>query len=390
MTNSSHYRSASASRGRQPEPLYHRGMAILFLLLVASLPFFSVRNPVLVLSPPLILLLLISGIVMLKAVMTFRMPISISLLDACLISYIALIVVNLAIVPNAEGAKLAFIKTVVYAFAYLCLKMSLRDLSIGQIATSARYGALLGTILFSVAVVGCVAITGRVGELTTFNYANFTGTIFRSIDQVLGSGAPEDFESKDIMRNAVAEAFAFFFLTTLVFRFVSPAKNMLLQLANIILVVITFSRRAFFGIAIVLAGSSFKDMRGLKRGVVAALIVAAVFASTFLLQDESSENRLLDVSDNSRSEMYADGLELFTQNPVFGTGFGSKLERGSYVHNFVIGSGAMLGMAGFLLALTIYSSVIIQFLKSLANPRIIEFRHLSCDPHSGHERRRHF
>ena len=139
---------------------------------------------------------------------------------------------------------------------------------------------------------------------------------------------------------------------------------------NIVFVVCTFSRRAFHAIVIVIFGGSFFDQAGLKRGLSMALLVGSVVAGSLFIQEEPGESRLADFTDSGRTEQYRQALDHFSQSPWVGTGFGSKLDRGSYVHNFVLGSAAMLGVAGLFVALYLYVSLIVQFIVGLAKPRI--------------------
>lgn len=344
-------------------------MSRLFVLLLASLPFFSIRNPAIPLSLPLLILLVIAGVFLLKSLVTLKMQVSVSLLDVCVLAYLALIVVNLAFVPNAEGAKVALGKTLIYVGVYFCFKQALGELSTAEIAKAARQGAIVGTCLFVLVSFICVLLAGKLAILFSgFSYHTTTWTIFRSMDQILGSGSADSYEGRDIMRNAIAESFTLFFLVTLVFRYQNPAKSLCLQLLNVLLIIATFSRRAFYAIAIIIAAGSIKDTRGIKRGIYLLFVVGGVVAFTSLFQQEASSNRLADVSDGGRLEQYSDGVALFSNHPRLGTGFGSKLERGSYIHNFVIGSAAMMGVTGLLLALTMYTSVVAQLVRSLLRP----------------------
>lgn len=351
--------------------VYEKLISTLFTMLIASIPFFSVRNPTLVLSPPLLILLVIVGVVGLKSLITLRMPISISLLDIGLSCYFSIIVLNVTLLPNADGAKLALAKTGAYIGVYLFLKIMLRDISVEQIGIAARNGVLIGTCSFFVIALSCLVITGKLQLLLQgFDYYSVTRNTFLAIDTILGSGQPDDFEGRDIMRNAVAEAFTFYFLCTIVFRFEHPITNIFLLAMNLIFVICTFSRRAFYAIAIVVFGGSIRDSKSIKRAIYLAFLIGSIVASALLLEENASDSRLADFSDGGRFQQYYDAIEQFDSAPIFGIGFGAKLERGSYVHNFVLGSAAMMGIVGMLAALFIYSSTIMLFLNGLFRPRV--------------------
>ncbi len=349
---------------------YERLIIFLFTSLIASLPFFSVRNPLLGFSIPLLVLLAIAALVGLKSMLTMRMPMSISLLDIGIICYFGVIVASVSLFQNAEGAKLAMVKTGIYIGIYACLKMTLREITVEQIGIAARNGVMTGTILFFVVALGCLLATGKLQLLLQgFNYHAVTRNTFLAIDSILGSGQPDDFEGRDVMRNAVAEAFTFYFLCTTVFQFRNPMTNIFLLAMNVIFVVCTFSRRAFYAIAIVVFGGSSRDLIGFKRAISLLLLVGSVVVTALFLEENASDSRLGDFSDGGRYQQYYDAIEQFDSSPIFGIGFGAKLDRGSYVHNFVFGSAAMMGIFGLLVALFIYSSTIILFLAGLLRPR---------------------
>jgi len=347
---------------------YKKYASALIALLIASLPFFSVRPPAIVLSPPQLMLMLISVSVVLRCLLTVELVVALTKFDFAVFVYLAIALVNLSIVANADGAAYAFVKTVIYVGSYFCLKHMLQQLSLAEIEITTKRGVFLGSVLFLIVAIGCLVITGQIRAIARFDYYSLTRNIFSSIDTVLGRGGSEDFEGRDVMRNAVAEAFTFFFLSTLVFKFKNRATQIFILALNVIFVIGSFSRRAFYGMVIVVFGGSFFDQAGVKRGISMALLIGSVVIGTMLLQ-EDPETRLTDLSDGGRGAQYVEALTYFTSSPWWGMGYGSKLDKGSYVHNFVLGSAAMLGMSGLLTTLYIYFSTIFQFFAGLAKPR---------------------
>ena len=373
LTQSSNLLSSSSSslaNNEVPRSTFAGVATALFSALIASLPFFSVRNATLILSPPLLILLLIIATVLLRSILTLRLRFSVSKFDIGVLVYLAVVSINLSTVANADGAQYAFIKTLTYVCTYFCLKQMLQDLSLDSIASSVKNGVFIGSCLFLATALVCLVLTGQIYAITKFDYYSLTKSTFASIDAIVGSGQPDDFEGRDVMRNAVAEAFTLYFLSTLVFKFQSRVANIFILVLNISFVICTFSRRAFHAIAIVIFGGSVFDQAGLKRGLSMALLVGSIVLGSLFLHEESGENRLADLSDGGRSQQYFDALDQFSGSPWHGVGFGSKLERGSYVHNFVLGSAAMMGVAGLFAALYIYVLTIIQFLIGLAKPRV--------------------
>ena len=348
---------------------YQKYAVFLIALLIASLPFFSVRHPALVFSPPLLILMLISVSVMLHSILTVNLVLTLTKFDIAIIVYLGVVLINLVVVSNADGAQFAFIKTLIYVASYFCLKHTLQQLSLPQIETAAKAGVLIGSVLFLLVAIGCLIITGQINAITSFGYWSLTLSTFSAIDSVIGGGQNNDFEAQDIMRNAVAEAFTFYFLCTLVFKFKNQVINILILALNAIFVICTFSRRAFHAIAIVIFGGSFFDREGIMRGISMTLLIGSIVAATTLLQADPEKSRLTDMGTGGRIQQYVDAMTIFTNAPLFGEGFGSKLERGSYVHNFIFGSAAMLGISGLFAALYIYISTIFQFVTGLAKPK---------------------
>lgn len=347
-----------------PLSFYERVAGYLVVALIASLPFFSIRNSILVLSPPLIVSLIIIASVGLRSLFTLNLTMHISKLDMALFFYIGMVLTSLMTTPNLEGAKFAFVKTVIYFAAYLALKIHLDSLSFRQVEASIKAGVLLGTVSFIGLSLFCLAYTGQLAVLyTKLNYYSTVLTIFSSIDSVFGGDRADTFESKNVMRNAVAEAFTFYFLATMIFTFRKAVIQYFVLGMNLFYVVFMFSRRAFLGIVFgVLGGTVFRG-RGWQKGLATLGIAVGVTLATISMQEET---RLTDASDGGRLEQFTEALELFTSAPILGQGYAVKLQRETYVHNFVFASAAMLGIVGLLLALYIYTSAILAYLYGVA------------------------
>jgi len=343
---------------------YEKIASCLLVLLIASLPFFSVRNAYLIISPPLFMSLLVIAVVGLRAILTMKLNIRVTKLDIGIFLYIALAVVSLMATPNVDGAKYAFFKTIVYFVAYVAMKILMDELRPEILETAIRRGVLTGTVLFGVIVAICLGMTGKYNLLLQkMNYSQTTIAIFSSIDSVLGSDRSDSFEGKNVMRNAVAEAFTFYFLATLVFQF----KNLLIRNAllgvNLLFAVCMFSRRAFIGIVLGALGGTLFNQRGYRQGLAAIVIIGCITICSFAFQEQ---NRLADSSDGGRFEQVSEAIELFTDSPILGSGYAAKLERETYVHNFVFASAAMLGIPGLLLGLYIYTTTVFQYLLGIA------------------------
>jgi O-antigen ligase len=97
--------------------------------------------------------------------------------------------------------------------------------------------------------------------------------------------------------------------------------------------------------------------------------MGSIVGTTLFFQENIGDNRLADFSDGGRHNQYADAIQQFSSSPFVGLGFGTKLERGSYVHNFVLGSAAMMGILGLLAALYIHATLLLAFAKGLLCPR---------------------
>ena len=349
---------------------YEKIASYLLVLLIASLPFFSIRNSVVILSPPLLVSLLIIAVVGLRAITTMQLKIRVTKLDIGFFLYIALAVVSLMATPNVEGAKFAFFKTIVYFVSYMAMKILMQELPGAILEMSIKRGVLVGTILFGTVVIVCLGITGKYSVLfQRMNYTSSTIAIFSSMDSVLGSDRSDTFAGKNVMRNAVAEAFTFYFLCALIFQF----KNILLRNivlgVNLFYVVCMFSRRAFLGIIIGVLGGTIFNARGVRQGLATIVIIGCVTLCSFAFQEQ---NRLVDASDGGRFAQFSEALEIFSASPILGSGYAAKLERETYVHNFVFASAAMLGIPGLLLALYVYTTTVLQYLIGIARSQSYE------------------
>ena len=345
-------------------PLYwQRSISItLYTMLIASLPLFSIRNSTLAVSVPLLIMLAISAFVVLRSIVSSKLILSVDYFDLAMLGYFCVIVFSLAI-KIVEGGQFAFLKTSVYFFMYLALKAMLESMSTEDICLFTRRGAVFGTFVFGIVAFGSLLITGKLGIINaSMSYNSLTIELFESINQVFGGQQLETFSSRDVMRNAVSEAFAFYFIIALVFPIRDVALRSGVMVANAIYVLAMFSRRGFLAIVIALLSGTLLNGEGFRRGLLAIMVVAGIVVCAMPVQENS---RLADFSGGDRMEQYAIALEHYHASPIFGDGYGTRLEDDNYVHNFILSNAMMMGTPGLTITLVIFSLVMYKFMTGI-------------------------
>ncbi len=338
---------------------YQRFAAVILFMLVVSLPFFSVRNPMLRLSPPLWMMIIVGVVGALRCL--YLRKISLDIFDFMLLGYLGIVLANCAFLPQADNQYLILAKSVVYFALFATLKQFLMDFPIAVMEKVIFRGVIVGSFGFVAIALFALWRTGNLSVLTSsWKYYTLTLQTFASIDIVFGQQRMEEFASRDVMRNAVGEVFTLYFLLAQVFRNkqISLWPPLLLVL-NGLLIVLTFSRRAFFAVAAVAMIAFKPNQQGVKRFLFTLLVLASLFTLTLFMEGDS---RLIDVSGGSRMDQYTEALSTWSEKPIFGVGYGTQL-NGRYVHNFVFSSMFFMGIPGLIFSLGITGYLLFHFFK---------------------------
>lgn len=227
--------------------LSHRVFAFLYTGLIATLPLFSVRPLSGGLSLPLLFFSALALAVAAHISITRSIPVVFSLVDHGICLYMFSALLTLFYNANPE-ANFAITKSIIYFANYLGLKAALGSLSLERIQALTRRGLLLGTALIILVALLSLQKTNSFGIFSKgFSYNSVTVRVFSAIDTAFGQGR-DSFRSVDVMRNAVAEAFALYVVLALTLGFRNQVIGISSFVVNGVFALGMFSRRALLAL----------------------------------------------------------------------------------------------------------------------------------------------
>lgn len=287
---------------------------------------------------------------------------SVNRLDGLLFIYFGVVIFGVA-VNYKDGAILILGKTLFYFAGYFSLKVQLNGMAAPAITDLLRKGCWAGLTLYLALMLYAMVVFDVSLEFSQYSYNNFALKIFKPMVSVVSG--QEDLESRDIMRNTLGEIFALYGVILLLTAKSARLKGLWGVFVATSLVLLTFSRRAFIQVAItcllVVAGRREPFMR---------ILIAVVLFSTvtiFVLLFEPAlgvDVRVLQLIDQSRIEQFLAVLAPINDSLFIGQGYGAQF-GGKYVHNFLLASFYMLGLAGGLIAVAIVAALAFDYLSSI-------------------------
>jgi O-antigen ligase len=343
---------------------------VLYMGILASLPLFSIRPFSGELSAPLMFFLAIGLVAALRIVGRLEIPKVFSALDLAICIYLLIALATLLKATDPD-ASFAFLKSVVYFLCYMALKMALASMTAEQVHAYTRRGILLGTAGFILVVLGALARTGGMGLLGGVpSYSGFTLPVFAAIDVAFGQGRA-DFASVDVMRNAVAEAFALYFLVAVGLGFRGRLLTLAAAGGNAILALGMFSRRALVAIVLGIFLGALRIEATPRRfdALVVLLLALVLFSVATTGGGGGGDSRHADLTDAARARQYEEALDRFAAAPLLGEGFGAKLSTDQYVHNFVLAGMMMMGVLGLAATLAVLGPMVLELFRGMVEPR---------------------
>lgn len=165
-----------------------KAACVLTFLLIVSLPFFSVRNPTLQYSPPLLMLMIIAVFSSLRCLLLGKL--TIDYLDLLLLGFLGMVLVNCAILPPSENRSIILTKSFVYFALFAAFKQLITGIPLDSLQKVIFRGVVAGSFCFLGVALFCLWRTGNLGILTSkLGYHTFTVQLFASIDSVIGATA---------------------------------------------------------------------------------------------------------------------------------------------------------------------------------------------------------
>lgn len=341
----------------------------MYILLIASLPLFSVRFSFLSGgSLSLYILIIISLVSFMSLVITGKMKKVLSGFDLFIAFLITASILSI-LLKDTSDHHLAIFKTIVYFTVYLSLKLILFQLPIENIEKITLKGIYFGLAVFSIIISYAILQAGGIIHLlSSFDYFNFTYKIFEQINLLTSN---RDFSSRDIMRNALGEVFAFYFMFLLIIKNNQnkSIKNWGSIFLSILYVIITFSRRAFLASVItlflILTRYSKKNIYSSIFLFISLSVIIYLFIFSF-----SDESRLTSITISGRSTQFELALASLSDSFFFGKGYGEKLMIPSlgekiYIHNFILSNFYMLGIVGLILSFSVFMRIVFLYIKAI-------------------------
>ena len=337
---------------------------ILYFMLILSLPSFFVRYEYFRGSITLIIFWAIGLFSIFVMLQKGKAANVIGLLEVFIFIYI-LWFFCIYMVHMNDSAIIPMLKTIMYFFLYLLLKNFIMMNKASNIEICTYHGIVCGIVLFFIIPVYSLYIDGTLFKIfDKITYHHLTFRIYSSINNLLGGN--DKFLSKDMMRSALGEVFAFYTIFLMIFFMKNKELFSIKYIPFAIIgVIICFSRRSLLSTAI---SSIIIPLReGDKIITKALLFIFLMFLLYILVFVFAFETRLVDLSDtnNIRKLMIISAMNGISEYPIFGHGYGIKIFNDYYVHNFVFSSGYSLGIFGLFISICIFTLVMYYYIKGM-------------------------
>lgn len=308
--------------------------------LVASLPFFPMKITSTGMAVFHVSALLAISVMIIRPLDVMKVVGNSPYFSLPLLAYISIAGISLAITTQETGF-VAWVKTLFYSLMFFAILSARGRVGEEKFRGGVVFGAAIGLTMFVFVLVYANFKAGAGGGIT-LSYYGLTIGLFKPVFEFFLS--KEDFSSRDLMRSAMTEVFV---LYAFLFWFYSKGKvNVILVLFCVLLSLGFFSRRGL--VMLVIAGFLWW-VSGLLSGKISgskaigisifSFILAAVFVATF------SETRLVDLEVSSRASQFEVAAQSINENIFMGVGYAAKV-GGLYVHNMLIATWYMLGVAG--------------------------------------------
>lgn len=332
--------------------------AAMLACLIASLPFWPLRV-IGGLGASHLLLAAAVPLAVVRIVATRRISYRFGGIDLFLTTYLALAAASLVLHPVGLGLP-ALAKSLSYWVTFVAMGVLLHGVPLDMVKRACVMGVAAGVALFLGAAV-LMLVTGQV-DLGTLSpgsiYWDLAFPVYRGL--LTSAGGLEDVRSADVMRSAVGEVFALYGLLVLIsFRRATLRSVGLLVLSASIAWVIA-SRRAGLGL---LLGFTLLSVRWRRRTVGVQLLALLGLVSTAAAIVPSYLGRFGDLGSAQRLQRLGVAMDRIASSPFTGHGFASQI-GGQYVHNIVIGSWYMLGIAGLALATALVVFLLVKAVRA--------------------------
>ena len=335
----------------------------LVLLVLASLPLFSIRGFTFGISATVIVL----AVILLRSLLSTKLGrnaiASFNRFDVLIVVYLAIAAVSGVATTNQIWLD-ALIGSTAYFLLYVGFKIHLCRIPEERIFDLCVYGVQIGVVIYLAIALYALVQTGSL-SFSSFTYYSFTFRIYASIHQVFGDSAIDQFSSRDIMRNTIGEGFAFFAIVMYAALLKKYRYASYFLVLTLLIVLLTFSRRALVEVVVgyFVVSYMFQSFRTNKMQLFLGVALVSVVLWYAFSGAVEYEHRFSLGQTQGRLEHYAEGFSELSRNVIFGVGYAEKVGGIKHFHNFVGGSFYMLGVAGLILSFFIYGYIFKYFIR---------------------------
>ena len=270
-----------------------------------------------------------------------------TLFDSLFLAYLVLALFYIGFVAPAiwieDPWNVAF-KTAAYGAIYFALR------ALRATEREAFLGMLIGLVIFSAMFAYAFVLSGMgLNDILNFNYYRVTVQVGAYFNSLSTGEVSNEFSSRDLLRSTMSEGFALSILLFLRARALPPF------IVSLFLLLVFQSRRSALSVVAFIALSEVKLWVKLAAVVMGAALL-------FVLAGTGIVERFTSIASEQRLDMYYIAIEGLTDRSLIGLGYGAKVGT-YYVHNFVLASFYMMGLAGLLLSVAIVLALIFDSVR---------------------------
>lgn len=337
------------------------------LLLLCSFPYFPLRyTPFnLGITHFAISLCIALGVSLQFRKKTYRL----NLFDKALIVFLLIEGIYCVILPQ-ERAVLVFLKSALYALGYFSIKNICIHLGSSVVQKTLVRGSILSVVCFSILVVFCMFIFPSNHHRLDFNFSGITLTAYQSLSNLFG------YEHKmatfELQRTTVVNGFVFYFIVILQWKPKVVFPKIICQIFTLFTVLCLFSRRATLLLVISFAvyARELAKTKPIAATVQFLGLLLCIYIFLFYISDNTHVRAIyLD----ARTFQMSYVVENLSWTNLLGHGLGAQVpstqgsEGYKYIHNFLISSFYMMGILGFLAALSLFVPIGVYYVGGLLN-----------------------
>lgn len=308
-----------------------------------------------------------------------------NLFDKALMVFLLIEGIYCVVLPQ-ERAVLVFTKSVVYALGYFSIKNICIHLGSSVVQKTLVRGSILSVVCFSILVVFCMFIFPSNHHRLDFNFSGITLTAYQSLSNLFGY--EHKMATVELQRTVVVNGFVFYFIVLLQWKPKFFFPKTICQIFTLSIALCLFSRRAILLLVISFAvyARELAKTKPIAATVQFLGLLLCIYIFVFYI---SGNDHVRDISVDARVSQLSYVSENSNWFYSFGQGLGAQVsstqggEELKYIHNFLISSYYMMGILGFLAALSLFVLIGVHYVGGLLNKSGLLYSQLLLIPLMG-------